>query len=209
MLFASGSLDELSDTEREKWKSELGYYIRKLSLKYNKPLMLKSPAHTARIELLLDLFPDAKFINIHRHPYSVVRSGISWLKKTRVFWSLQKSDNTDVVDVFLRNYQTVVDSYFEQRHLIPENRLIEIGHEELENSPIRQLSRIYKTLELPCFASVEGKFEDYLASVRNYKKNEFKPLPEALQERIVKACPDAFDLWGYETGFERYERRAA
>jgi hypothetical protein len=33
-----------------------------------KPLLIKSPVHTARVRLLLKLFPKAKFIYIHRHP---------------------------------------------------------------------------------------------------------------------------------------------
>jgi hypothetical protein len=36
-----------------------------------KPLLIKSPVHTARIPLLLRLFPKAKFIYMHRNPYEV------------------------------------------------------------------------------------------------------------------------------------------
>ena len=36
--------------------------------------MLKSPVHTARVELLLRLFPDAQFVYIHRHPETIYRS---------------------------------------------------------------------------------------------------------------------------------------
>ena len=36
-------------------------------------LVLKSPVHTARVELLLKLFPDAQFIYIHRDPETVYR----------------------------------------------------------------------------------------------------------------------------------------
>ncbi len=35
--------------------------------------MLKSPPHAARIRLLL-LFPEARFVNIHREPYAVFLS---------------------------------------------------------------------------------------------------------------------------------------
>lgn len=34
-----------------------------------KPLLIKSPVHTARIDLLVQLFPKARFIYLHRHPY--------------------------------------------------------------------------------------------------------------------------------------------
>ena len=36
-----------------------------------KPLLIKSPVHTARVGLLLDMFPRARFVYIHRHPLQV------------------------------------------------------------------------------------------------------------------------------------------
>jgi hypothetical protein len=40
-----------------------------------KPLLLKSPVHTARIPLLLKLFPRARFVYLHRNPYEVSYDG--------------------------------------------------------------------------------------------------------------------------------------
>lgn len=37
-------------------------------------LILKSPAHTARLKLLHEIFPKAKFIHISRNPYEVYQS---------------------------------------------------------------------------------------------------------------------------------------
>ena len=39
-------------------------------------LLLKSPIHTARVPLLLKLFPKAKFIYIHRHPDEIFVSAV-------------------------------------------------------------------------------------------------------------------------------------
>lgn len=41
------------------------------SCSHPKPLLIKSPVHTARIGLLLDMFPRARFVYIHRHPLQV------------------------------------------------------------------------------------------------------------------------------------------
>ena len=38
------------------------------TLKYNRSLLLKSPPHTARIRLLLEMFPNARFVHILRDP---------------------------------------------------------------------------------------------------------------------------------------------
>ena len=38
------------------------------------PLVLKSPPHTGRIRRLLEIFPRAKFVHVHRDPYAVFSS---------------------------------------------------------------------------------------------------------------------------------------
>ena len=59
-------------SEFEAWKQEFVFLLKKISLaNHNKQLVLKSPPNTARIKLLLSLFPNAKFIFIHRNPYEV------------------------------------------------------------------------------------------------------------------------------------------
>jgi hypothetical protein len=58
----------------DKWKSAVMFYYQKLTYRYDRTLIFKSPAHTGRIRLLLDLFPDAQFIHISRNPYTVFQS---------------------------------------------------------------------------------------------------------------------------------------
>src|SRR5437667_340199 len=68
------TLRELPESEVAQWKSALKLFLQKLSCKYKRPLVLKSPGHTCRIRLLLELFPNARFVHIHRNPYDVFQS---------------------------------------------------------------------------------------------------------------------------------------
>src|SRR5207244_11455218 len=54
------TLRGLSDAERAEWNAALLLLVQKLSYKYGRPLVLKSPGHTGRIRTLLELFPDAR-----------------------------------------------------------------------------------------------------------------------------------------------------
>lgn len=193
------TLDQLSNSELQQWKKSYSYFIRKLSVRHQKPLMLKSPAHTGRISKLLELFPEAKFITLHRHPHDVFRSGISWLKNTRRYWGLQSSTNEDIADLFARNYGLVMNSYFDSRHLIASNRLVEISYEELEQDPLAQLERVYSEIDLPSFSESKPHFQDYLDGLKNYSKNRFHTLPDNHQEQIWRSCPRVFSEWGYES----------
>ncbi len=57
--------------EIDTWKRGFVWFVQKLTLKDRRPLVLKSPPHTARIRLLLEIFPEAHFVHIHREPYTV------------------------------------------------------------------------------------------------------------------------------------------
>jgi Sulfotransferase family len=65
---------EVRESEVVRWEHALMTFLKKLTVRYGRPLVLKSPPHTARIRLLLGLFPDARFVHIRRDPYVVFRS---------------------------------------------------------------------------------------------------------------------------------------
>ena len=44
---------DVSDAERTRWKRAFDWLMRKLSLRYGKPMVLKSPPHTGRVRVLL------------------------------------------------------------------------------------------------------------------------------------------------------------
>jgi hypothetical protein len=71
---------------RSAWKEAFVHLCRKLTLRAVRRgiggggssgaprLLLKSPIHTARIPLIRQIFPKAKFVYIHRDPYEVFSS---------------------------------------------------------------------------------------------------------------------------------------
>ena len=167
-----------------------------MTYKYQRPLVLKSPGHTCRIGLLLDLFPEAKFVLIHRDPYDVYQSTVHTVRKAGPFWAFQGSSvNTSrIVD----DYVEISEAYFAQRHLIRQASLCEISFEQLENQPIDELRRVYESLDLPDFHYAEPKFRDYLQSIAGYQKNVHPDLPPETRELLAQRWGRCFDEWGYE-----------
>ena len=53
------TLRDVSDREVKEWQMSLTAYLKRLTWKYKRPLILKSPPHTARIKRLLEIFPQA------------------------------------------------------------------------------------------------------------------------------------------------------
>jgi hypothetical protein len=191
------TLREASAGEVAEWKSALAWLVRKLSFKHGKPLVLKSPGHTCRIRLLLELFPEARFVHIHRNPYEVFRSTQHTVRAVTPWWALQRPDYSDLEGRTLRQYREVYDVFFEERGLIPKGRFHEISFEALEADPIGQLRAIYEALALPDFGHVEPALRRYLAAIAGYRKNTLPELPADLRSRVAKEWRRCFEEWAY------------
>jgi hypothetical protein len=188
----------VSDAEVAQWKSALLAFVRKLAWKYKKPLVLKSPHQTARIRLLLDVFPDAKFVHIHRNPYAVFQSSRHTTQTMPKYFVLQHP-KIDVEGTAIRGFREVYDAYFDDVGLIHPDRLHEVCYEDLEQDPIGQMRAVYEALGLPDFSEVEPAVRRYLRTLSGYQKNRYPDIPPATKERIAHECRRCFEAWGYPT----------
>ncbi len=180
------------------WKSALLLLCQKLTIKYQRPIIFKSPAHTARLKLLLELFPDAKFIHIHRNPYTVF-SSTRKLYDTAVPGSyLQRPNRNTINDGILRRYQMMYQAFFDQLHLIPQQNYVEVCFEQFESSIVATIANIYRQLNLPGFDVLKPKLEAYVNSLSGYKKNVHPSIDSHLRDQIAQQWRVCFDTWGYK-----------
>lgn len=180
----------------ELWKSKLMWFYKKLTLKYQKPLVLKSPTHTGKVETLLQMFPTAKFVHIHRHPYSVVQSTKLMMEKAFAFWCFQKPNIS--MERIIGDYEEVINAFFAQRNLIPEENFSELAYEDLIARPMPSIQRVYEELGLPDFTDMRPLLESYLASIADYQRNQLVPPPMEVKRELATRVPNVFDEWGYE-----------
>ena len=183
--------------EIDEWKAALLWFCRKLTLKYGRRLVLKSPPHTARIRLLLELFPEAKFVHIHRDPYRVFQSQRHYFDTAIWYTYLQRPDRSLVDAGILQRYTTMYDAFFSHRCLIPNSRFHEVRFDDLERDPVGEMQRIYKQLELQGFQEFQPKLQAYADSQVHYQKNEFSPLCESDRKRVTGAWARSFEAWNY------------
>ena len=188
---------DASSAEIREWQAALYGFVQKLSFKYGRPLVLKSPGHMGRIRMLLEIFPDARFVHIHRHPQAVYQSWLHTVRQVKSWWALQNYERPDAEDFGLRQYRELCDAYFDQRSLIDPSRFHELSYEDLEQNPLAELRRLYERLGLPNFAAVEPQLRQYLASLAGYRKNIFPELSPPWRDRLFRECRQCYDAWGY------------
>jgi hypothetical protein len=191
------TFQDVPEGEVAQWQTEFLLFLKKLTWKYGRPLVLKSPPHTCRIRVLLQMFPQAKFVHIHRNPYAVFQSSRRTFQVNFELHRLQRPRLSDLDDWVLRQYREMYEVFFEERSLIPEGHFHEVCFEELEEDPVGQVRRVYQALDLPEFGQAEPALRRYVDSIAGYKKNEFPDLPADLRTRIAAEWRPCFKEWGY------------
>ena len=183
--------------ELEEWKTAFTWFLKKLTFKYHRPLVLKSPPHTARIRQLLEMFPDARFVHIHRNPYTVFQSFRHYFDTATWYSYLQRPDVTGIDDRILRRYNVLFDAFFAERNLIPEGRFHEIAFESLERDPMGEMEELYQKLDLAGFDQLRPKLQRYVDSLSNYRKNQFVELDPLMRRKVATAWERSFEEWRY------------
>ena len=192
------TFDDASGADRAAWKAAHLAFSKKLSWKFGgRPLLLKSPPNTARVRLLLELFPAARFVHIHRHPYEVYQSQLKFYDTVLWHTYLQRPDRSRVPEEILTRYQAVFAALFRDRPLIPAGQYHELGFAGLEADPLAEVQQIYHALNLGGFDELRPRLQAYLASQRDYQKNQFPPLDAASRARVQAVAGPCFDRWGY------------
>jgi hypothetical protein len=193
LTFAEASPDEIA-----RWKSAFTWFLKKLTFKYDRALLLKSPPHTARIRILLELFPDARFIHIHRHPEQVFQSFRHFYDTAMWHTYLQRPDREVIDGEIIARYRSLYGAFLADRDLIPTGNFHELSFDQLESDPLGSVKHIYQTLSLPGIDRALPKIASYVATLETYEKNRLTPLDEFTRQRLRDAWSPVYTRWGYE-----------
>jgi hypothetical protein len=180
------------------WKEAYLSVLRKATFKMGgKRLILKNPVNTGRVKVLLEMFPQAKFIHIYRNPYDVLLS-MRHLSEYMLSSSQFHQISPEKVEAnMLSFYEDMLQRFLADKALIPPGNLAEVKFEDLEAQPLAELRRLYEELALPGFAQAEAAFRAYIASQAGYQKNKFE-LSSADVALVNQHWRFAFEEWGYD-----------
>jgi hypothetical protein len=156
-----------------KWEKEVVDFFRKLYFLNRKTIVSKNPFNSMRIPELHSMFPSARFIHIHRHPFDVVPSTIQ-------MWDIVQQQNAlngnggrpdleEVADVL----EQMLTCIRRDSALLPEGSFHEVCFERLEKDPAGTIKELYGFLGIAFTEGTREKLEGFLKSVSNYRKNNY------------------------------------
>ena len=159
--------------------------------------VLKSPAHLAEPAALVDTFPGAVVVNLHRDVVETVASGAS-------LFSVFRSTYSDEVDPFdVGRFQTDQTELWMRRavehrsvHDPANATFVDLAYRDLVASPVEALRRVYRAAGMEPPDDLPGFVEaHHRASPRNehgahrYAPEDFGLAPAELRERFAGLAP--------------------
>lgn len=182
--------------ELKKWSSDYNSILVKLINK-NKIIILKNPCNTGRVNNLLNLYPAAKFIYIYRNPFEVLVSARKMFVETINRLHLEVIKEDEIGNNLLEIYSGIIDKYEKDKLLIPQENLIEVKFEELEEDPSKIIEKIYNQFRIPDKRKKDIGNSTYVRKVSNYQKMKYS-VEEEFAQQIRDRLGKYFSYYGYQ-----------
>jgi len=192
VLFKNNSSKKLTN-----WKKTYDYFLKKITYKNNgNHVLLKSIVNTARIKHLVDMYPNARFIHIHRNPYHVYKSTWKLYQKILPIFSFQHIDTNTLDHYILETYKKLFNKFLSDKHLIPKENLIEFSYDEFTKKPVKILQNTYDKLRLTGFNQAKPAFDAYAEKHKNYKPAKYT-FTKKEKQKIYNHWKLMFDAYPY------------
>lgn len=178
------------------WKRDFLRFLKHLNYKDPRRLILKSPPHSMRIPVLLELFPDARFVHIVRDPYVVFPSTVNLWKSLYRTHALQQPTFAGLEEYVFTTFNRLYEGLERDCGLVRPGRFYELRYEDLIRDPVGQMRVLYDQLELGGFDVVLPRLQDYAAKAAGYERNRYALTPE-LRDEILRRWGKVIRQYGY------------
>lgn len=190
-------MDRVPPSDVERWKNIFRGFLQSIAYHNPKRIVLKSPPHTCRVKVLLEMFPKAKFVHIVRDPYVIFPSTVNLWKRLNRDEGLQVPNHQGLEEHVFYTFERMYEVFERDKGLLSPDQFSEVRYEDLIKNPLAQMQRIYEELKLGDFEEVRPAIEQYFAEKKDYKTNRYNLDPE-LESQITRRWSKYIATYGYE-----------
>jgi hypothetical protein len=163
-------------------------------------LLEKSVLIGGRLQTMLEVYPDARFVHLVRHPYRAIPSFVSMFRST---WYAVSPSIPDDGPQTRRLTELGID-YYRRLHDVAsefdDDRVRTVMFADLVGDPVETLEGIYDWLDTPLTDTFRASVEQELANPAKHKSNHEYSLEQFGLSRdfIYDQLSDVFEEYGFE-----------
>ncbi len=191
-------LAKLSAADRSRWQEAMRRFLVRLAVRDARRPVLKSPPHTARIGILAEMFPGARFLHLVRDPFVVFPSTVRLWRSLDEVQGLQRDRGERLEEYVFACFEEMYDAFERDRPRLAPGQLHELRYEDLVKDPVGQLGQAYDALGLDDFETVKSTLESHARSrqMTKYRTNTYRHEPR-LVEQIARRWRPFLERYGY------------
>jgi omega-hydroxy-beta-dihydromenaquinone-9 sulfotransferase len=194
------TLEKVPPAALASWKRTFEWFLKAMTFRDNRRLVLKSPQHTCRIRVFKEMFPDAHFIHLVRNPYAVYSSSVHLWKSLFRHEANQTPHFRGIEEYVFETYLEMHEQFERTRGLVDDDHFHEVRYEDLVEDPVGELQALYEHLNLGGFDALRPRLEEYLAGVARYETNHYELTPEQRAE-VKRRWATIIEKQGYTDEF--------
>lgn len=162
-------LDGCTVRERAGWQRALRQFTAKVSESGGgRRVLIKNPAHTAKVSEIRRIWPNARFVHIVRNPYYVYHSTTRMFDDLLEMLALQSVDREAVTAAIQESYPRMMGEFESATEDLTEPYRVNVRFEDLEQNPVGEVGRIARALELDNPDAVVAAAENHMRDVAGY-----------------------------------------
>jgi LPS sulfotransferase NodH len=176
-------LDMLSIPSYESWLRNLdqtsAYLFHSKLLKHlqwqwpAKRWVLKSSDHLHALKTLMIIYPEARFIFLHRYPLKVLQAVCSQMALLKIVFSRNVSpDRLGTYETLCLNKKIDMIMDFRNSHPHLENRVMDLHYRDLAFDPVRAVRAIYSHFGLSLSDESASRMEVFVAAERSKDRSD-------------------------------------
>ncbi len=133
--------------------------------------VFKAPDHVYSLDALIDTYPDARIVFLHRDPMKVLGSVASLAMKLRSAFSNHIDPvRTGINEARVLNEVTLKMMEFRDRHPSLSDRFVDVQYPDLVRNPVATVRRIYERFGLTLSADAQRRMYFFLEGRRNRRR---------------------------------------
>ena len=167
---------------------------------YGKRLVLKDPTHTFFVDAILQVFPDARFLFIHRDPAETLSSICSLHAYARSVFSCDVDAHAIGAELADSYMTKLLEPAVASVDRLPKGRVAHVRAPDLSRDPVGTIAEAYRVLGMELSDEARIAMHGYMRAKREaagprhiHTAEGFGLDPDAIHERFASYCA-RFDL---------------